>query len=40
MWLTPQLVCDPTWIWMLLLPAALSLALLGGVAVYLASERQ
>jgi hypothetical protein len=31
---------DPTWTWMLLLPAALSLALLGGVAVYLASERQ
>lgn len=30
---------DPTWTWMFLLPAALSLALLG-VAVYLVAERQ
>ena len=31
---------DQSWTWMVLLPALATLALLGGVAVYLASERQ
>jgi hypothetical protein len=31
---------DSNWTWMVLLPAALTLALLGGVAIYLASERK
>jgi hypothetical protein len=35
-----SLQADPGWIWMVALPASATLALLGGVAVYLATDRQ
>jgi hypothetical protein len=38
--LRASMLADPSWSWAVLVPAAATLALLGGVAVYLATDRQ